>query len=228
MMRTVLLTIILLNLSTVVFAKRGPSSFMDSTIIEQSDSSFMASFPFENYAGALKGQPLSYLVNDILFLKHHNKPFNDFLDEIHALFLKEIDATPKSYENLNQLVRLGEGLMHLDDISINSFPAFGDLLLQSISTQLDKGLEEGLYSIEEKDVAYLVRRLKENQFFVSIPVSDWDKGFGHLKRGELGYLFRKVRLKQPILFYATMALGLFLIGYLFYFGYRRISGNTHS
>ncbi len=185
------------------------SSKLDSAAQVQ-DTNFLHTFPFPEYVQFLSEATPANLVKDIDFLDTHQGPVDLFLDSIHALQMQYVVENPKDYDYLLKQLRMGETLLQLDGIKKGFiFPAYGDLMLQSLSTHLDKGLSNQLYKPSDEELQYLVRRLRENKFFVNVPVSDWQKGLDHLKSGNLGYLIRKVRLKQPLLFYGSI-LGFFL------------------
>lgn len=173
---------------------------------------FLQTFPFSEYAQFLSEATPANLVTDIEFLTANDGPVDLFLDSIHSLQMAYIHQNPDDYDFFLQQLRMGETLLQLDGIKKGFvFPAYGDLILQSLTTHLDESLSEKLYKPSHEEIQYLVRRLRENKFFVNIPVSDWQKGMDHLKSGRLGYLFRKVRLKQPTLFYGSiMAIFLFV------------------
>ncbi len=188
------------------------SSFLDS--IEQvKDSSFIQKFNFEDYFLLSIEQPFSSFVKDISLIEEQNEALvNEFLDSVYASMIKDLGAFPSDYDKILLKLRLGESLLQLDGIKRFIYPAFGDLILQGLTTHLDQGLAENKFSPQNKEVQYLIRRLRENKFFVNVPTSDWDKGLDHLKKGNLGYLARKVRLKQPILFYCSAILFIVFIG----------------
>jgi hypothetical protein len=155
----------------------------------------------------------AHLVEDIDFLTLQEGPVDAFLDSLHAFQHAYLQDHPNDYAYMLQQLRMGETLLQLDGIKKGYlFPAFGDLMLQSLATQLDQGLVDRQYKPSDEEVQYLIRRLRENKFFVNVPVSDWQKGVDHLKSGNWGYLFRKVRLKQPILFYCSISIFVLMAG----------------
>lgn len=168
-------------------------------------TSFIDQFPFQDYVEYLSETSVASLVKDIEFLQEHEGPVDLFLDSIHALQLRHIQLNPDDYDFMLGHLRTGEMLLQLDGIKKGFvFPAFGDLMLQSLSTHIDKGFAEKSYKPANREIQYIIKRLRENKFFVNVPVSDWQKGFDHLKSGNFSYLFRKVRLKQPFLFYGAI------------------------
>lgn len=174
-------------------------------------ASFLQTFPFPEYTEFLSEATPANLVMDIEFLASHEGPVDLFLDSIHSLQMAYVREHPEDFDYILRQLRMGETLLQLDGIKKGFiFPAYGDLILQSITTHLDKGLSDRLYKSSNEEVQYIVRRLRENKFFVNVPVSDWQKGVDHLKSGNFGYLLRKVRLKQPVLFYGGI-LGFFLV-----------------
>jgi hypothetical protein len=174
---------------------------------------FLQDFPFPDYLQFLSEASLAHFVEDIDFIALHKGPVDEFLDSLYALQQAYLQDHPNDYDYMLRQLRMGETLLQLDGIKKGFiFPAFGDLMLQSLATQLDHGLANQQYQPSNGDVQYLIRRLRENKFFVNVPVSDWQKGFDHLKSGNWGYLFRKVRLKQPILFYCGISIFVLIAG----------------
>lgn len=186
-------------------------AYLDS-IQQLSDPSFIHQFPFEQYSSTLTESPASLFVKDIDLLDERQGAVHEFMDSVNWRLMQKIQKDPGDYQYMLSCLRLGEALMHLDGMKSFIYPAFGDLILQGLTTRLDEGLAEGSYSAKDKEVQYLIRRLRENRFFVNVPVSDWDKGFDHLKNGNFTYLLRKVRLKQPLLFYGGISAAVFMLG----------------
>lgn len=186
-------------------AKTRYSTFFDTTVVKQADSVFFSDFPFATYSNVAKEQPLSYLVNDVEFIDKSKLDPNRFLDSFYVYLMPTKAANKVELAHLQQVIKIGEGLMNLDGISLRAFPAFGDLLLQDVTSILEDGLKQEIFNARDFEISYMITRLRENQFFVQVPMSDWDKGWSHLNDGNYKYLIRKVRLKQPVLFYGGLA-----------------------
>ncbi|KXX66677.1 hypothetical protein AVL50_31030 [Flammeovirga sp. SJP92] len=134
-------------------------------------------------------------------------------------YIIKLSQSEKSISQLKHQIYFSDYLVHISPQYENG----AYLILQYVSTTVEKRLiKEGT---EAKEVKPLMEMLKERNFLVRVPVSDFSKAQHHFQEGNWSYLKKRFETKvlmglfrleenQIILFYGIILLLFLLLPYL--------------
>lgn len=88
------------------------------------------------------------------------------------------------------------------------FAIANDLIFSNLAEALTKGFKAEKLHKSDAEIMDLVEKLKAEQYGVSIPVSNYEKGIYHLKQGNIGYILNRLWLDHPLLCILGALLGL--------------------
>ncbi|MGH1336712.1 MAG: hypothetical protein ACRBFS_11335 [Aureispira sp.] len=186
-----------------------------------SDEAFLDAFLYKDFLKAVPTKEIKYYEAAERLLKDYQRPVAPFFLQ---LVEEQLVYEPTDIQNQAQLLdRLALGKF-LVERTEREFQIASDVVFEDLAEQLEQGFQKGILQKEDATLMYLVEELKAQEYGVSIPVSDLEKGLYHLKRGNVQYIWSRLWFDHPVLCILGMISALGIL----YFIIRRIRRNKQS
>ncbi len=173
-----------------------------------SEEEFMEQFSYEQFLKESTARSIEYYEDIARLLDNYNRPAGVFFLQLaeQQLAVEPIDI--QNSRQLQQQLQLGQFLVQHEQ---REFQIASDIVFENLAEELEQGFKKGVLDKSDTEIMAIVEQLKAQEYGVSIPVSDMEKGLHHLQKGNLKYIWSRLWFDHPFLCVLGILGGLVLL-----------------
>lgn len=182
---------------------------------ELSAQEFFEKLSFEQLINVPKTDQVAYYSNIEEVLAEHNRQADTFFLVFSEKYLEKNPVDIKNIESLDEYLLLGKFLIEHET---KYYAIAADYIFVALTDAMTIGFKEETLDKSNDRILSIVAELKEQQYLVSIPTSNLDKGIHHLKEGNLRYIWSRLWFDYPVLCIA----GILFLGFTAYLIFKKV------
>lgn len=163
---------------------------------ELSSQEFFERLSFDSLLNVPEKNQVTYYSWIEKVLNENNRQADTFFLVFSEQYLRRNPVDIKNIRSLNEYLLLGEFLVGHES---KYYAIAADYIFMAITDAMTIGFEEETLDKSNDSILSIVKELKRQQYLVSIPTSNLDKGIHHLKKGNLKYIWSRLWFDYPFL-----------------------------
>lgn len=180
----------------VPFAKGNYLHYQLAELQTLSDEAFLEAFPYTQLLEQQEGRQVAFYKDIKQTLETHQRPVAPFFLSLVEQQLAREPIDLNNREQLNQYLELGKFLVQHQERHYN---IAADVIFENLAEVIEQGFNNEKLKKTDKEIMIIVEQLKKQEYGVSIPVSNLEKGLHHLSKGNIGYIWSRLWFDHPIL-----------------------------
>lgn len=182
---------------------------------ELSSQEFFEKLSFEKLLDVPETDQLAYYSQIEEVLEQYNRQADTFFLAFSEKYLEKNPVDIKNIKSLDEYLLLGKFLIGHDS---KYYAIAADYIFVALTDAMTIGFKEETLDKSNDRILSIVAELKEQQYLVSIPTSNLDKGIHHLKEGNLRYIWSRLWFDYPVL----CIVGILFLGFITYLIFKKI------
>jgi len=163
---------------------------------ELSSQEFFERLSFDSLLNVPEKNQVTYYSWIEKVLNENNRQADTFFLVFSEQYLRRNPVDIKNIRSLNEYLLLGKFLVGHES---KYYAIAADYIFMAITDAMTIGFEEETLDKSNDSILSIVKELKKQQYLVSIPTSNLDKGIHHLKKGNLKYIWSRLWFDYPFL-----------------------------
>jgi hypothetical protein len=180
-----------------------------------SSQEFFENIAFDKLLNVPETDQMAYYSEIEKILEAHNRPADTFFLVFSEQYLQQNPVDIKNITSLNKYLSLGQFLIGHES---KYYAIAADYVFVTVTDAMTIGFKEETLDKSNDKIMSIVAELKKQQYLVSIPTSNLDKGIHHLKKGNLKYIWSRLWFDYPVL----CIVGILLLGFVAYSIFKKI------
>lgn len=180
-----------------------------SSSVELSSQEFCENIDFDHVLNVPETDQVAYYSEIEKILEAHNRQADTFFLVFSEQYLTKKPVDIKNMTSLKDYLVLGKFLIGHES---KYYAIAADYIFVALTDAMTIGFKDATLDKSNDSIMSIVAELKEQQYLVSIPTSNLDKGMHHLKKGNLRYIWSRLWFDYPVL----CIVGILLLGFIAY------------
>ncbi|CAA6812759.1 MAG: Unknown protein [uncultured Aureispira sp.] len=157
---------------------------------------FYENLSFDSLLNVPATDQVGYYASIETVLEAHDRQADTFFLVFSEHYLKQNPVDVKDIASLERAVSLGKFLIGKET---KYYAIAADYVFTTVTDAMTIGFKEETLDKSNDAILSIVAELKKQQYLVSIPTSNLDKGIHHLKKGNLKYIWSRLWFDYPVL-----------------------------
>jgi hypothetical protein len=163
---------------------------------ERSSQVFFEKISFDSILDRSEMDQAAYYSWIETILTENNRQADTFFLVFSEHYLSQNPVDIKKLTSLKEHLLLGKFLVGHES---KYYAIAADYVFTGVTDAMTIGFEKGTLDKSDDAILSIVAELKKQQYLVSIPTSNLDKGIHHLKKGNLKYIWSRLWFDYPVL-----------------------------
>jgi|VirMetMinimDraft_7_1064189.scaffolds.fasta_scaffold70178_2 hypothetical protein len=163
---------------------------------EWSSQEFFEKLSFDRLINVSEVDKVAYYTEIETILNENNRQADTFFLVFSEQYLSQNPVDIKNVASLEACMSLGKFLIGHES---KYYAIAADYVFVEVTDAMTIGFENGTLDKSDAAIMSIVAELKKQQYLVSIPTSNLDKGIHHLKKGNLKYIWSRLWFDYPVL-----------------------------
>ena len=183
----------------LIMTTTAQANYLETRLLankDLSDEAFLEAFSYEELLKVPNEKTTKYYEELERLLNDYQRPAAPFFLQLAE---QQVSSDPIDYKKQQELLRQLEFGQFLVQRAAREFQIASDVVFEHLAEHIEQGFKQGELDPSDTTILYLVDALKAQEYGVSIPVSDLQKGIHHLKKGNLQYIWSRLWFDHPML-----------------------------